>query len=72
MKATDNLNVIEGYVARDKDDNLWLYEEYPVRMGNYWLNDNFIMSFPIPNKMFPNLKWEDEPIKVELTIKAIK
>lgn len=70
MKATDDLNVIEGYVARDESNDLWLYEEYPVRMGNYWLNDNFIMS--IPNKMFPNLKWEDEPIKAELTIKAIK
>lgn len=70
MITTDDLNIIEGYVARDESNDLWLYEKYPVRMGNYWLNDNFIMS--IPNELFPNLKWEDEPIKVELTIKAIK
>ncbi len=34
MITTDDLNIIEGYVARDKDDNLWLYKGHPARVEN--------------------------------------
>lgn len=71
MITTDGLNVIEGYMARDKYPYLWIYEEKPIRRRDIWesINGDY---YELPNKLFPNLKWEDEPIKVELTIKAIK
>lgn len=60
------------WVARDKDGELVLYKGKPVRshskdkwvsFGVNWEN------FTIDESLFPDLKWEDEPIEVELTIK---
>ena len=41
----------------------------PTKGLTVW--DDIEQSIEIPQEMFPNLKWEDEPIKVELTIKRI-
>lgn len=58
------------WIARDKDDSLWLYNEKPVR--NEEEND-WTISSPTDNAvgklystMFPELKWEDEPVEVDL------
>lgn len=62
---------IKGWIARDEDGELYLYDTEPWRDENLWqgrgrneweLNDN---------NLFPNLKWEDEPIEVELTLNCI-
>lgn len=56
----------EMYVARDKNGRIFVYENKPRRYGNIWVNvgGSYI---PIGKDMFPNLKWEDEPLKVVLT-----
>lgn len=52
-------------VARDKNGFLFAYEDKPTRCDNQreWLG-LFLCS--MKNSYFPELKWEDEPIEVEL------
>ena len=57
------------WVARDKSGELCLYADKPHRRHDWgiwqvvWLCDIFSR---IPNNLFPDLTWEDEPIEVEL------
>ena len=61
---------LKGWVARDGDYELCLYEEYPARGNKYWevLGD----FWQLPPHLFPSLTWEDEPIEVEITIQEVK
>ena len=58
-------NKYKLWVARDKDGNLFAYNDKPTRCDNQreWLG-RFLCS--MKNSYFPELKWEDEPIEVEL------
>ncbi|MBR3647102.1 MAG: hypothetical protein IKN59_01760 [Paludibacteraceae bacterium] len=65
---------IEGWVARDGemigDTDLYFGTRRPERGYGVWLGlGNYL---ELPKEMFSTLKWEDEPIKVELTIKEDK
>lgn len=59
--------VIEGWVARDKGDGLYLHWERPLRGALEWHT-----SFGNPRKLsqdsFPEVTWESEPLKVKLTL----
>lgn len=64
-----NAPKIKGWVARDSVDNrLTLFMAKPYRGSMYWIAQA-ISSLPI--ECYPDLKWEDEPIEVELTINKI-
>ena len=59
------------YVERDKNGMLYLYTDEVIKRDDCWT-----CSYPdekmveIDNKLFPNVKWEDnEPTEVELIIK---
>lgn len=65
------------YVARDKNDTIWLYIGKPVRGEFYFLpcsngktlatSKNFPMYGLYAND-YANLKWEDEPLEVFLNL----
>lgn len=59
----------EGYIARDEDGTLFLYKRIPNRDRtiNEW--DEFLY-LPSSN-LFSSIKWEDEPLKVQLIFKPI-
>lgn len=63
--------LIQGWVARDRDDNsLWMYTEKPLRDGNVmWYGKEPIA---LPTDFFPFLTWSDEPIECEFLIKPKK
>ena len=66
--------IIKGFVARDKDGQLCIfYGDKPHRGGcdRWWHPEHCPTGdwMNLPEKMFPELKWEDEPIEVELTIR---
>lgn len=70
--------VIHGWVARDSEQasNTLHFHRNQVKRGTfYW--ENIDSNKPIgeslilPIDSFPHVKWEDEPIEVELTIKPI-
>ena len=63
---------IKGWVARDKDGTLVFYGQKPDREIVNWDDSGTDEHVCINQNMFPDLKWEDEPIKVGLTISRVK
>lgn len=58
------------WIARDKDGTLCVYPyEKPKRITMSWI-DSFERYFIIDKRKFPDLRWEDEPIEVELKPKG--
>ena len=66
---------IKGWVARDGVEDafngcgLILHHSRPWRAGGEWSNRTIAMH--LPWEMFPDLKWADDPIEVELTIHRV-
>ena len=58
-------NKYKLWVARDKNGFLFAYEGKPARCDNQkeWIG-RFFSS--MKNSYYPELKWEDEPIEIEL------
>ena len=62
---------MKGFIARDSDDKLFLYQKPPIKAEKEWkLASNLDIVFTIDEDLFPEVKWEDnEPTEVELVIK---
>lgn len=58
-----------GWVARNKDGSLYLFEKEPIRSSNHseWWDRDYHSTSLDENK-YPDLRWEDEPIFVKLII----
>ena len=71
-QGNDNLPNVRGWVVRLKNGDLGLSTDKPyflaIDEGKIICCDNGLI---IDNSLFPELKWEDEPIEVELTIKRV-
>lgn len=64
---------IKGWVARDKNGKLNFFLGKPRKIINtqgqeYWIGHGRMKQ---PNEFFPDLRWEDDPIEVELTIHIV-
>lgn len=57
------------WIARDENDSLWLFEEKPYKYKSLWGSNSTMYS--INEKLFPEIKWEDEEPR-ELVLKPIK
>ena len=57
------------WIARDKDDSLWLFEEKPYKDEYGWYND--ATQYRINEELFQDVKWSDEEPR-ELVLKPIK
>lgn len=67
-KEISALPTIKGWVARDKCGELYFFKERPTRSEYVW-SCPVCSCRPIKDKkVFPDLRWEDEPIEVELPI----
>lgn len=66
-KEISALPTIKGWVARDMNGNITLYENKPFRDGEIWRGCSWKSSM-IYDILLPGIKWEDEPIEVELLI----
>lgn len=65
----------EAWVARDESGSLFIYEEKPIKHEHSWKPSiSFNDCYSLNNHFnLPQVKWEDEePTKVELTIKISK
>lgn len=59
------------YVARDGNNDLWLFTEKPERNSfqRYWFSDyGETMKLDAHYTQFKELTWNDEPIEVELKL----
>lgn len=77
-KTQESKNKVRFYVARDKNDELFLYMGKPFRgidrfheyqNGCIITGDNNFYNFDLSKNDFDNLKWEDEPVEVFLNMK---
>lgn len=64
---------INGYVARDKDGSLWFHYKEPHKENDieetWWgSNDKTFEIFDSDFPQFKDLRWPQEPVKVQLTI----
>lgn len=64
--------VIQGWVARDSNGNLFMYSIKPERdeTGQVWIGR--YANFDLRNYLLPDLTWESEPKPVEIIIKRKK
>ena len=60
---------ITGWVARDRNGEICIYEDYPERISaqQFWFGQG--SNRILDQKSFPDLKWEDEPVEVEIIIR---
>ena len=63
-----NCITLDWFVARNKNGDLWLYEnDSVVKLENVWAG-KFCLK-PLPKGSFPEVKWADEtPTQVKVTI----
>lgn len=63
-------NKVKVWLARDKDRELFVYSDIPIRCKNHW---GYPTCFYIDKSMFPSIKWEDdEPTEAYITLSAPK
>ena len=77
-KDKEPRNNVHFYVARDEDGVLWLYMGKPVRGYNVFkadisngatvLTSHGFKYYGLNENDYANLKWEDEPVEVFLTL----
>ena len=77
-KDDEPRNKVHFYVARDKNDELFLYMGKPFRgidrfhphlNGCIITNEDDFSNFGLNKDDYDNLKWEDEPVEVFLNMK---
>ena len=57
---------VKVWIARDKDRELYVYSDIPIRCKNHW---GYPTCFYIDKSMFPSIKWEDdEPTEAYITL----
>lgn len=70
----ENLPKIYGYITRDANGNLFIYQIPPVKIDKRWfcnLTNVHITSFTMFNDLFQFIKWEDkEPYNIEELLKG--
>ena len=77
-KVKEPRNNVHFYVARDKNDELFLYigkpfrgidKFHPYQNGCIITSDDDLSNFGLNKDDYSNLKWEDEPVEVFINIK---
>ena len=72
-KDKEPRNKVHFYVARDKNNELWLYigkpfrgidKFHPYQNGYIITSDDNLSDFGVNKDDYANLKWEDDPLEV--------
>ena len=76
-KTQESKNKVHFYVARDKDNSLWLYlgkperskqTFMPITYGGIIRGEKYFSNHGLYVNDYANLKWEDEPVEVFLKL----
>ena len=76
-KVQEQMNNVHFYVARDQDGKLFLYMGKPIRkvgifasssFGHFICQEKYFSKYCLNARDFDNLKWEDEPVEVFITL----
>ena len=72
LSEKDADTVIQGWVARDSDGNLFMYSIKPERDEALQVWIGRCANCDMRNSLFPDLTWDSDPEPVEITIKRKK
>ena len=76
-KVQEPMNNVHFYVARDKNGKMFLYMGKPIRkvgifassrFGHFICQEKYFSKYCLNARDFDNLKWEDEPVEVFITL----
>ena len=76
-KEKEPRNNVRFFVARDKDDDLYLYLGKPIRISDDFIQCNGgnvmggakgFLNYGLNENDYDNLKWEDGPVEVFLNM----
>lgn len=59
------------FVSRDKSGTILLSENKPSRQLSHWSTSDkcyMVMNKDYGDKLFPDLKWNDEPIEISIIL----
>lgn len=71
LEDFESLPKLNGWwVARDKNGELHVFEVEPRRTNDYWWDRDYD-SLSLNKEDFPEIEWENEPVRVKLTITKI-
>lgn len=61
------------YIARDKDETLWLFKEYPIKRGKVFyptedITGRFTYYRRLPTDILPEITFENSPQEVEIKL----
>ena len=57
------------WIARDKDNRLYLYQYKPQKEGDFFESLSYLSCWQIPFTEFPEVTFENSPMEVELVLK---
>ena len=69
----ENIDKEYKWIARDKDNSLWLYGDIPIKKSTCWSNENSEIGeeFAFYNHLFQFITWQDdEPYNIEELLKG--
>lgn len=59
------------WIARDKNNALFLYEEKPYKIGSKWVCDKNYREFDMYNQLFKFIEWDnEEPMMIGEILKS--
>ena len=47
------------WIARDEDNNLFIYIDKPIKKYDHWRNEDIFVNFIVYNHLFQSIKWTD-------------
>ena len=47
------------WIARDEDNNLFIYIDKPIKKYDHWRNEDIFVNFIVYNHLFQSIKWID-------------
>lgn len=59
---------MEFWIARDKDNSLWLFDILPIRSKYSFIADTNNCAMELNNNLFQEVTWENSPRKVKIEI----
>ena len=72
-REQDNILVAKGWIARDKNNKIYFYDDKPSKNDSQWLGRIGKVFVRIDDDCFPQVNWEDdESVACEIVIKIEK
>lgn len=61
------------WIARDEDGSLWMYDDEPIKIKNFWgvnreKNIDLKPAMPLQDWHFPEVTYENSPQMVEIKL----